>query len=257
MVVDVTAATRLAIALRSLTIQASWNYQTLLGAGFAFALLPALRRAYARDPEELAVAVGRHADFFNAHPYFTSIALGAVARLEADGADPEVIRRLKTALMSPLGTLGDALVWARWRPLCAFLSIAAFAAGLPWWIAITLFLGLYNAAHFPLRLWGVAFGWHQGLDVGHALTRSPVRRLPDRLTLPLAAVMGAALPLFVVALLRTEDSLAPAWAAGALVAAAGLRWPGWTGGLSTAALVGSAAAFALWSGVAHVVGVAP
>lgn len=252
-----TAATRLAIALRSLVIQASWNYQTLLGAGFAFALLPALRRAYARDPEGLAVAVGRHAGFFNGHPYFTSIALGAVARLETDGSDPEVIGRLKTALMSPLGTLGDGLIWARWRPLCAFLAVAAFAAGLPWWAAIALFLGLYNTAHFPLRLWGVAFGWRQGLHVGPALARSPLRRLPDRLALPLAAVTGVALPLLVVALLRVDDSLAPAWAAGALVAAAGLRWPGWTGGLSTAALLGSAALFALWTGVAHLLGVAP
>lgn len=244
-----TPATRFAIALRSLALQASWNYKTLIGAGFAFALLPALRRAYARDADALAAAVGRHADFFNAHPYLASVALGAVARLEADGSDPDVVRRLKTGLMSPLGTLGDALVWARWRPLCAFLAIGGFAAGLPWWAALALFLGLYNAAHLPLRVWGVGLGWREGMNVGHALARSPLRRLPDRLTLPLAVVTGAALPLFVVALLRAEG-LAPAWAAGALVAAAGLRWPGWTGGVTTSVLVGAAAAIALWTGVA-------
>lgn len=248
--VDLSLGLRFAVALRSLALQASWNYQTLLGAGFAFSLLPVLQRALAADPDRLAAAVGRHAGFFNAHPYLASVALGAVGRLESDGVDPDTVGRLKSALMSPLGTLGDGLVWARWRPFCAFLAIGAFAAGVPAWVAILLFLGLYNAVHLPLRYWGIAFGWREGLNVGRALAQSPLRRLPDRLTLPLAASAGAALPWLALALLRAEH-VSPLWGVGALAAVAGLRWPGWTGGATTAAIVVSAGVFALWTGAAR------
>lgn len=234
-----TPSVRRAIALRSLAVQGSWNHQTLLGAGFAFAILPALRRAYAGDPAGLEAAVGRHARFFNAHPYFASIALGAAARLEHDRADPETVERLKSALVGPLGTIGDRLIWARWRPLCAFLALGAFGAGLPWWAAVALFLGLYNALHLPLRFWGVELGWREGMNVGRALTASKVRIWPDRLTLPLALGAGLALPWLVAELLR-PGGLGPAWALGALVAVPGLRWPGWTGRLATAAVLGSA-----------------
>ena len=42
---------RAAMILRSFAVQGSWNYRTLIGAGFAFALLPALRALYGRDPD--------------------------------------------------------------------------------------------------------------------------------------------------------------------------------------------------------------
>ena len=35
--------------LRSLVIQGVWNYRTMLGTGFAFALLPTLKRVYGDD----------------------------------------------------------------------------------------------------------------------------------------------------------------------------------------------------------------
>ena len=39
-------STRVSVLLRSFTIQGSWNYRTMLGGGFAFAILPVLRRVY-------------------------------------------------------------------------------------------------------------------------------------------------------------------------------------------------------------------
>ena len=42
----------LPVLLRAFAVQGSWNYETLLGTGFGFVILPALRRLHA-DPAVL------------------------------------------------------------------------------------------------------------------------------------------------------------------------------------------------------------
>ena len=74
------------VLLRSLLVQGSWNYETLIGSGFAFAIRPVLRHLHPSDDEAYHAAVDRHVGVFNSHPYFATVAVGAVARLEADGA---------------------------------------------------------------------------------------------------------------------------------------------------------------------------
>ena len=86
------------IFARTFLIQGSWNYHTMLGTGFAWALLPALRRLHADDPAGLEAAAARHVEHFNAHPYLAGVALGAVVRLETDGEQPETVSRFKTAV---------------------------------------------------------------------------------------------------------------------------------------------------------------
>jgi len=88
---------------RTFLIQGSWNYHTMLGTGFSWALLPALRRLHRDDPEALAAALARHVEHFNAHPYLVGVALGAVVRLESEGERPETVSRFKTAVRGPLG----------------------------------------------------------------------------------------------------------------------------------------------------------
>ena len=176
-------------------IQGSWNYSTMQGAGLGFALIPVLRLLYGGGRgAELDEAVGRHSRFFNANPYLSTVAIASIARMESEGADAEQIERFKGALVSPLGSLGDRLVWARWRPLCSLLALAVFVLGASWWVASGLFIVLYNLVAVPLRVWGLRLGWKEGRDVGRALMGSPLRRLPDRLTIPIAIIGGALLP---------------------------------------------------------------
>ncbi len=182
---------RLRLLLRSLVVQGSWNYRTMQGAGLGFALVPALKRLYRGDAKALAAALRVHTGFFNAHPYLSTVAISALARMVDEGAEVEQIQRFKRAIVSPLGSLGDRLVWARWRPLCSLLAILIFLFGAAWWVALVVFLASYNAVHFGLRAWGLRLGWREGREVGRALMGSPLRRLPDRLTIPLAVVGGA------------------------------------------------------------------
>ncbi len=184
----------LRVLVRSLAIQASWNYQTMQGAGLAFALMPVLARLSGGDREALAAAVGRHAGFYNGHPYLSTVAIAALARMESEAVDSSQIEQFKNAIVGPLGGLGDRLVWASWRPFCALTAILVYALGTPWWAAVATFLVLYNTVQLGLRAWGLRFGWRHGRDVGRALLASPLRRVPDRITIPLVFAGGAVLP---------------------------------------------------------------
>jgi PTS system mannose-specific IID component len=195
----------LRLLLRSLVIQGSWNYRTMQGAGLGFIMVPILRRLYGTDRQALDAALGRHVGFFNANPYLATVAAAALARMEGDGVTVEEVERFKSALVSPLGSLGDRLVWARWRPLCALLALLAFLAGAPWWVTSVLFLALYNMVPMALRVWGLRIGWRDGREVGRTLMSSRLRRLPDRLTIPLAIAGGAVLPPLVLAFGGTSN----------------------------------------------------
>ena len=170
---------RFRILARSFAVQASFNYKTLIGTGFAFVIAPGVRHLHgsvgARDDETIA----RHAEVFNAHPYLVPLAAGAVLRMEHDGVDPATISRFKQAIRSSLGSLGDRLFWAGWRPATALLGLAVLLLGGSWWAAILAFLVPYNALHLWVRGWGLKTGLTRGLEVAGALRNSPLSRWAD------------------------------------------------------------------------------
>ncbi len=212
------------MVFRSFSVQSTWNYRTLIGHGYAYALLPALRAIYRGDPERLADAVGRHARLFNSHPYLVPVALGAVARMEAEGEDPLVIERFKTAVRGSLGTIGDRLVWAGWRPVCLLFSLALFMAGATWWLAVASFLVIYNVGHFLLRVWSYRLGWREGKRVGEQMRRSGIASIQRALPVVGAFLVGLVIPLAVAgrhlaaAGIAVEPSIPVSWMAIAAVA---------------------------------------
>lgn len=203
--------------VRSFLIQGSWNYRTMLGSGFAFALLPGLRRLFGSETEKMRASVERHAELFNAHPYLSGVALGAVLRLEADGADPEVVRRLKAAMRGPLGSLGDALIWATVLPGTAVAALALFFLGASAWVTVIVFLVTFNAVHLGLRIWGFRAGLRAGRDVGSVLSAADLTGWTRRLE-PVVVVM---LGLLVGAIAGGEGGLAQAGPMWLALAAAG------------------------------------
>ncbi|MDH3207113.1 MAG: PTS system mannose/fructose/sorbose family transporter subunit IID [Gemmatimonadota bacterium] len=201
------ALTRSAVAsafMRSFLIQGSWNYHTMLGSGFAFSMLPALKSLYGSEPDAMDAAVQRHLEHFNAHPYLAGVALGAALKLEAEGADPELVRRFKLAVRGPLGSLGDGLVWAAWLPGASVLALALYWMGLPGWWAAAVFLVVYNVGHIGLRFWGFRVGLSEGQLVGRRLERANLARWTERLKGGVALLVG----LLVGALLAGDGGLA-------------------------------------------------
>jgi PTS system mannose-specific IID component len=164
--------------VRSLLIQGSWNFRLLIGGGFAWMMIPALRRIHGEDAE---AAIARHVEPFNSHPYLVGIAVGAVIRMEEEGVDPETIRRFKAAVRGPLGSLGDRLVWAAIRPTLLLLALLAWAVGgPPLWVSIG-FLVAYNAVHLGLRWWGLQVGLSEGPRVARRLQEVDLARRAGRI----------------------------------------------------------------------------
>lgn len=188
--------TRMQILLRLLAVQGSWNYETLLGNGIGFCIEPALRLlpGGVHSPEFKA-ALARESRYFNAHPYLAGVAIGALARVELDGEPAERIERFRTALPGPLGSVGDRLVWAGWLPFCSLIALLAFGLGAGPLFVVLFFLGLYNAGHLGLRIWGLRVGWKHGMRVAPALAHPLLRRGPQEIGRLTALAAGVALPL--------------------------------------------------------------
>jgi mannose/fructose/N-acetylgalactosamine-specific phosphotransferase system component IID len=205
---------------RSFLIQGSWTHKTMMGSGFAFAMLPALRVVFRNDPSGLEAALRRHLEHFNAHPYLSDVALGAALRLEAEGEGPDGVRRFKTAVRGPLGGLGDALVWGAWLPAVSLAALTLLWLGVPGWVAVIVFLAVYNVGHVGLRAWSFATGLSQGRGVGRSLGAAALGAWTERLR----SVAGLLLGLFCGVAVAGRGGLAeagPAWAALACAAFVG------------------------------------
>lgn len=202
---------------RLFAVQGSWNYETMLGNGIAFCLEPLLRTL----PEDhRRAAVARHAQYFNAHPYLAAVAVGALARAELDGEDPQRIERFRTAACGPLGSVGDQLVWAGWLPLCSLVALGAFGLGATPLATVCIFLGLYNVGHVALRAWGLRVGLAHGLRVASALANPVLRQGPRVIAFVAAPLAGIAIPLALQRAIGPGRAVAGAVVATAVIGAA-------------------------------------
>ncbi|MEW5907092.1 MAG: PTS system mannose/fructose/sorbose family transporter subunit IID [Elusimicrobiota bacterium] len=218
---------RLSMFLRSLLIQAAWNYQRMQNIGFVFALSPALRRAWP-DPEKFAAAAARHAATFNTQPYMAGFILGNIARMEeraaaeGGGAAAEArIMGVRQALGSSLASIGDRIFWGRLRPLTAEVCMLVWlAAGMTCWIvpgdcgggpAWVLLSGpaasviFYSAVALYMRWTGLAVGYACGGSSSCGLDAFDWSGLIKRLSLAGLVVCAACIAAAAVLLLRQED----------------------------------------------------
>jgi mannose/fructose/N-acetylgalactosamine-specific phosphotransferase system component IID len=170
--------------IRSFFIQTVYNYQSLLSIGFCYALSPILNKLY-QEKESRKRFLYQHLNFFNAHPYFASYAIGAIARIEENQSkekkeDTAIIERFKNALIGPLGAIGDQLFWETIRPACIFIAITGivFLPTLHFKLMFLLIvLTLYNIPHISIRLYGLWAGYRRGFDIYKLLNLEKYRKL--------------------------------------------------------------------------------
>ncbi len=231
--------------LRNFAVQGSWNYRTMIGGGMAYALSPLLRRIHAGDPVALREAMRRNLEAFNAHPYLSGLAVGAIARAELEGESPERIARFRNAVRGPLGSLGDRAVWTIWRPLCLLAAIAAFGIGLSPVRSVLLFLVVYNLGHLGIRAWAFRTGWQRGLDVGPALRARWLETGPSRLAPLVLLLLGLDVVLLGGRVLRASgEGLAPPLAfVSVVVALLGFVQPRRMGGVAIGLILAIPAAW--------------
>src|SRR5581483_982978 len=93
------------------------------------------------------------------------------------------------------GAVGDRLVWAGWLPFCSLASLAIFGLGASAPAVLLVFLGMYNAGHLALRVWGLRTGWSHGLRVASSLANPVLRRGPQQIGRLAALAAGIGIPL--------------------------------------------------------------
>lgn len=124
---------RISVWLRSTFLQGSWNYERMQNGGWAFSMIPAIKKLY-KTKEDRAAALTRHLEFFNTHPYVASPILGVTLALEeerANGApvDDVAIQGVKVGMMGPLAGIGDPVFWFTVRPILGALAASLAMAG--------------------------------------------------------------------------------------------------------------------------------
>jgi PTS system mannose-specific IID component len=181
-------------SLRLLTVQAAWNYERMTGLGMGYAAEPLLEDLKSADPARHAEAQIRSAEYFNSHPYLAGLALGALARAEYDLIPGPQISRLRLALTSPLGALGDQLFWIGLVPAMMAAAIIAVVFGAGLWALVAVLVG-YNLCRGATGIWALRTGLATGAKVGAAIASSWLPLAAQRIGLLAGLLMGAALPL--------------------------------------------------------------
>lgn len=124
---------RVSVWWRSTFIQGSWNYERMQNGGWAFSMIPAIKRLY-KSKEDRAEALKRHLEFFNTHPYVASPIIGVTLALEeerANGApvDDKAIQGVKVGMMGPLAGIGDPVFWFTVKPILGALAASLALTG--------------------------------------------------------------------------------------------------------------------------------
>jgi PTS system mannose-specific IID component len=192
-------------SLRLLAVQAAWNYERMTGLGMGYAAEPLLEDLKSADPARHAEAQIRSAEYFNSHPYLAGLALGALVRAEYDLVPGPQIARLRTALTSPLGALGDQLFWAGLVPALMAGSIIAVVYGAGLWALLAALVG-YNVGRVATGVWALRTGLATGAKVGAAIGASWLPPTAQRIGLIAGLLVGIALPLAAAWLLQAEGA---------------------------------------------------
>lgn len=154
---------------RSFPLQGCFFYERMQNVGFAYQMIPALKKLYP-DKEEAAAALKRHLAIFNTTPAIVTFITGAAIAMEekfkrakdaGEEVDEESVNAVKTALMGPLAGIGDSFFWGTFRIIGAGIGCSLAAQGSI--LGVILFLLIYNIPHLLVRFYGLKLGYKGGV----------------------------------------------------------------------------------------------
>ncbi|HQB32282.1 MAG TPA: PTS system mannose/fructose/sorbose family transporter subunit IID [Erysipelotrichaceae bacterium] len=157
------------MVIRSLFLQASFNYERMQAAGWLYGILPGLEKIHT-NKEDLAASMAHNLEFFNTHPFLVTFVMGLVMSLEQQKADIATIRAVRVAAMGPLGGIGDAIFWFTVLPIAAGITSNMAIAGNVF--APVLFLLIFNGVQFAVRYWLMYMSYDLGTGAIEVLTRN-------------------------------------------------------------------------------------
>ena len=158
---------RISVWLRSTFLQGSWNYERMHNGGWAFAMIPAIKRLY-KTKEERSAALKRHLEFFNTHPYVASPILGVTLALEEERSngtevDDITIQGVKVGMMGPLAGIGDPVFWFTVRPILGALGASLAINGNI--LGPIIFFVAWNLIRMAFTWYTQEFGYKVGSSI--------------------------------------------------------------------------------------------
>ena len=150
---------------RSTFLLGSFNFERMQAIGFCLTLMPAIRKFYPNDKTQQAAALKRHLEFYNTHPWISSVVFGVTAAMEEQRAKgenigDETITNVKVGLMGPLAGVGDPIFWGTARPVLGALG-ASLALNGSWLGPLIYFFGI-NIIRILVRWYGLRWGYEHG-----------------------------------------------------------------------------------------------
>jgi PTS system, mannose/fructose/sorbose family, IID component len=165
--IKLSKADRRSVMLRSQFLQGSWNYERMQNGGWAYSLIPALKKLYP-NKDDASAALKRHLEFFNTHPYIAAPILGVTLALEeerANGAqiDDAAIQGVKVGMMGPLAGIGDPVFWFTVRPILGAIAASLATGGSV--IAPLFFFLVWNIVRVAFLWYTQEFGYQKGSEI--------------------------------------------------------------------------------------------
>ena len=187
---------RISVWWRSQFLQASWNYERMQNVGWAYSMIPALKKLY-KNKDDRAAALKRHLEFFNTHPYLAAPILGVEMSLEekkANGADVDdaAVQGVKIGMMGPLAGVGDPVFWGTIRPV-----IGAFAASMALsqnWMGPIIFFLAWNIIRMTFLWYTQELGYKQGENITKDLSGGLMQKITTGASILGMFIMGVLVP---------------------------------------------------------------
>ncbi|MDB5091188.1 MAG: system, mannose-specific component, partial [Mucilaginibacter sp.] len=169
------------VFLRSMALEANFNFETWQNTGYAFSIIPVLKKLYTTKAA-MAAALKRHLQLFNTSPYGSTLILGITAAMEEQNSndpdfDAESISTVKLGLMGPLAGVFDSLFWGTFKVIAAGVGTSLAIKGNI--MGPVLFLLIFNVPHLVLRYNLTFIGYQAGTKFLQNLAKNNVM---DRLT---------------------------------------------------------------------------
>ena len=165
--IKLSKADRRSVMLRSQFLQGSWNYERMQNGGWAYSLIPALKKLYP-NKDDASAALKRHLEFFNTHPYIAAPILGVTLALEEERAngvqiDDAAIQGVKVGMMGPLAGIGDPVFWFTVRPILGAIAASLATGGSV--IAPLFFFFIWNIVRVAFLWYTQEFGYQKGSEI--------------------------------------------------------------------------------------------
>ncbi|MBT8829199.1 PTS system mannose/fructose/sorbose family transporter subunit IID, partial [Lactobacillus delbrueckii subsp. bulgaricus] len=174
-------------------LQGSWNYERMQNGGWAYSMIPALRKLYP-NKEDMAAALQRHLVFFNTQPYVASPIIGVTLALEEDKAngvevDDEAIQGVKVGMMGPLAGVGDPVFWYTVRPILGALGASMAINGNI--LGPILFFILWNLIRIAFLWYTQELGYKAGAAISSDLSSGLLKKVTRGAAMMGMFVLGA------------------------------------------------------------------